>query len=117
MGDLHAAVINEEAMGGGIALAEFYLSEALRIRLAARANADLLLAEKLLTWLQRTWTDPLISLPEIYQRGPRPIDDRASARRIVAILEEHGWLTPMDGPAVVNGVSRQRAWRIVRTEV
>jgi hypothetical protein len=45
----------------------------------------------LLAWLQ-TWDEPLVSLPEIYQRGPGAIRDAKSARALVRVLEDHGHL-------------------------
>ena len=43
---------------------------------------------------QERWGKPVISLPDLYQRGPNVIRDGAVARKIVRILEEHGWLVP-----------------------
>jgi hypothetical protein len=111
--DFSAEVIDEDAIKGGIELTQFYLGETLRIRQIAGAKADLVLGEKLIAWLQKKWREPLVSLPDIYQRGPKPIIDRAIAQRIVDILVEHGWLIAIDGPVQVRGISRQKAWKIV----
>jgi Protein of unknown function (DUF3987) len=61
--DLHTAAINANAMRAGIALAEHYAVEALRLFGASRVRSDLHLAQRLLDWLLGTWTEPVISLP------------------------------------------------------
>lgn len=62
-------------------------------------------------WIRTGWPKAAISLPDLYQRGPNAIRDSRIARRVVALLEEHGWLVPIDGGAVVNGVYRREASR------
>jgi hypothetical protein len=51
-------------------------------------------------------------LPDIYQRGLNAIGDQATARKMVAILVDHGWLKPIPGGAVVAGHRRREAWQI-----
>ncbi len=70
--------------------------------------------EALLDWLGRSWGEDLVSLPDIYQCGPNSIPDQKTARRIVSVLEDHGWLFPVEGGAVVKGQRRQEVWRIVK---
>jgi hypothetical protein len=60
------------------------------------------------------WNDPLIGLPEIYQRGPNVIRDAQAAKQAVGILEDHGWLIREEGGALVKGSFRRDAWQIVR---
>jgi hypothetical protein len=114
VGDFHATEITADNMKAGIALAEHYASEALRVLGAARVNADLRLAKRLLEWLLNQWTEPLISLPDIYQRSLNAISDQATARKVVTLLEGHGWLVNLPEGAIVNGQRRREAWRIVR---
>ena len=52
-----------------------------------------------------------MSLPDIYQRGLNAIGDKATAARIVGILEDHGWLTRVEGGGVVAG-RRRDVWAI-----
>ena len=74
------------------------------------------MAKQLLAWMQVTWPEPAISLPDIYQRGPcARARDKATAAKIVAILEDHGWLAKIPAGAVVAGERRRDAWRIVRS--
>ncbi len=112
--DIRSPAVAVGEMEAGIALAEHYVSEALRLYEASRVNAELRLAQRLLDWLQRRWAEPVISLPDIYQSSLNAIGDQATARKLVAILEDHGWLEKVRGGAVVAGKRRRDAWLIVR---
>jgi hypothetical protein len=109
-----AGEIANAEMAAGIALAEHYAAEALRLFGASRINADLRLAQRLRDWLLNQWSEPNISLPDIYQRSLNAIGDKATAAKLVAILEDHGWLVRMPQGAIVAGQRRREAWRIVR---
>jgi len=53
----------------------------------AKTNPDLVLAERVLTWL-RTRECPdnhLVSLPDVYQFGPNSVRDKGTAERILGI--------------------------------
>jgi hypothetical protein len=112
--NINAHEIGIDALDRGIALAEHYATEALRIFEFNRANAELVLAQRLLSWMQQNWSEPVISLPDIYQRSLNAISNKATATRMVAILVDHGWLYPIEGGADVGGQYRREAWRIVR---
>ena len=108
----YADDIPAERMAAGTDLAQFYANEALRLMAIGKTDTDLALAERLLAWLHSDWKEQLISLPDVYQRGPHAIRDKRAAVRIVTILEEHGWLTKMRRPAIVAGVNRREVWAI-----
>lgn len=112
--DITAGEIAEAEMSAGIALAEHYAVEALRLFGASRVNADVLLACRLQRWLLTQWRERDVSLPDIYQRGLNAIGDASTARRIVNILEEHGRLVRLPEGAMVAGQYRRDAWRIMR---
>lgn len=112
--DIGATAIGADEMRAGFALAEHYAAEALRLFGASRISADLRLAQKLLDWLLNQWTEPAISLPDIYQRSLNAIGDKATAAKLVQILEDHGSLVRIPQGAVVAGHHRRDAWRIVR---
>lgn len=112
--NIDAGEIASAEMGAGIALAEHYAAEALRLFGASRINGDLRLAQKLLDWLLGTWGEPAISLPDIYQRSLNAIGDKATAAKLVAILEDHGSLVSIPQGAIVAGQRRREAWRIIR---
>ena len=94
-------------------LAEHYAGEASRLFEASRIDRDLELAQRLLTWLG-TWGEDLISLPDIYQRGPNAIPDARTARKLAGILVDHGWLFPVESGGVVKGQRREEVWQIMR---
>jgi len=116
VGDIHAIEIDDDGMKAGIALAEHYAGEALRVFEASKVNADLALAQQLLDWLHRQWREPAISLPDVYQRGPRAIRDKATAKRLVAVLADHGWLAPIVEGTEIGGSWRRGAWQVVKAE-
>lgn len=62
----------------------------------------------MLGWLHQTWRE----LPDIYQRGPNAIRDKGTARRIVEILEDHGWLVSVESGGEVAGLHRRDVWQI-----
>jgi hypothetical protein len=116
--DLNATTVAANTLADAIVLARYYAGEALRIRDASQVNADLALAERLLGWLLTEWREKesdnrLVSLPDIYQFGPRPIRDRETAQKLIAILEDHGWLQRVE-PARINGVPRREVWSIAK---
>jgi hypothetical protein len=112
--DLDVGELSEEDLARGIELAKYYAEEALRFYEAGATDPDLVLAERLLGWLGQSWPEELVSLPDIYQRGPRPIRDQRTARKVVEILQDHGWLEPVAGGGEIAGTRRRDAWRIVK---
>lgn len=105
--------LSEDHLAHGIELAKFYAQEALRLFEAGAIHSNLVEANRLLHWLQDSWTEELISLPDIYQRGPRAIRDQSRARKLVQLLEDHGWLLAVPEGAEVAGTKRREVWRIV----
>lgn len=112
--DPDAKEIALEAIENGIKLARHYADEALRLFEGAKMDAKLRQAARLLEWLQHSWKEPVVSLPDIYQRGPNFIGNRKTALELVAILETHDWLHKIPGGTVVSGEHRRQVWRIAR---
>ena len=112
--DPEAREIDSESLSAGIDIVQFYLTEAVRLKDNAAIDADLQQAARLLVWLQWSWPESVISLVEVYQRGPREFRQQKEAAASVKILEEYGWLVPMDGVHVVGGVRRREVFRIIR---
>ena len=111
--DLEASEVTEQAMVSGIALADYYAAEALRLADTVRIDPDLAHAARVLAWLRETWGEPLVSLPDLYQLGPHCIRTQSAAHKVVGILLKHGHLVQEPGPAVVGGKRRREVWRIV----
>jgi hypothetical protein len=112
--DIDAGEILADEMAAGIELAQHYAAEALRLDGGSRISGELRLAQQALDWLLRRWDEPAITLPALYQRGPGPIREASTARKVVGILEDHGWLVRIAEGATVSGNRRREAWRIVR---
>ncbi len=116
--DIQAGAVPLRHLQAGIALLDHYLGEALRLFETAEVNPDLQLAERLLLWLQASAatakaakaanegggrssfssfssSNPrVISLQRVYQYGPNPVRDKATALRVLSILADHGWVRP-----------------------
>jgi hypothetical protein len=112
--DIDYSEVGVSDLDAGIALAEHYAAEALRLFGTSQVPVDLQLAQRLLNWLIRVWTENAISLPDIYRRGPSAVRESATAQKLVDILSEHGWLERIKQGAVVAGQRRRDAWLIVR---
>jgi hypothetical protein len=104
--------VDAEAMACGITLAQHYAAELLRLQGAAAVAPDLRLAARLLAWWQAR-DEARCHLAAIYQRGLNAIGDAKTARRIVALLEEHGWVRGLPAGTVIEGKSRRDAWELV----
>jgi len=112
--DIEAGEVGATKMEAGIAVVQHYAAEALRLFGASCVSDDLREAQQLLAWLHTVWSEPLVSLPTIYQRGPNSIREASRARCAVTILGEHGWLIPVPGGGNVDGTFRREVWRIIR---
>jgi Protein of unknown function (DUF3987) len=113
VGDMQAGEVGAGEMEAGIALAQLYAAEAMRLFGTSRVSGELREGQQLLAWLLTGWQESRVSLPDIYRRGPNSIRDKARARRAVTILVDHGWLVAaLAGD--VDGTFRREVWRIVR---
>ena len=109
--DLKPESIGGSAMANGITLARHYASEALRLHGVASVAPDRLLAAQVLTWWRRQ-PDRRQHLAAIYQLGPNAARDPDTARRIAAILETEGHITPLPPGTIVEGATRKWAWEL-----
>lgn len=104
--------VSEDCMERGIEVAQHYIAEALRLYQACRVDPELQLAQRALVWLAER-ERKMISLPDMYQRGLNAIGDKATAKKVVDILEDHGWLERVPGGAKIDGHVRRDVWRLV----
>jgi hypothetical protein len=104
-------VIDATTFDAGAELATFYASEQIRLADSAGIAPDLMLAERLLEWWQCR-PDPRCYLLDIYQRGPNAIREATTAKRIVEILEERGWIVRLPSGTVIDGSARRDAWEL-----
>jgi hypothetical protein len=108
----HATEISGATMAQGIELAQYYASELLRLAFYGGADPKLVQAQALLNWLQSKWNESVVSLPDIYQKGPKAIRDAKTAKSLVDILVDHGWLIEVPEGATINGNYRKQAWSL-----
>ena len=102
-------------MENGIALANYYAAEAVRMCEEGSVDKQILLAERLLIWLHQNWEKDCISLPDVYQRGLNAVNSKAKALPLIALLEDHGWLVRIKEGQVVEGKFRRDVWGIIRS--
>lgn len=112
--DLEAAQVQAETMGNAIALAQFYLAEALRLSNAALVSKEIDAAETMRRWLLERWKDDDIVPSDALQNGPNALRESPKVQATFDLLEKHGWLIRLEKGAMVRGVSRKLAYRIVR---
>jgi len=93
-----------ELIERAISLGNYYLAEALRLEAMGVSDPDLLLAEKLLSWIQEKGRK-LIYPALIYQKSIGALRNKEKATRIIKILEGHGWLTLFDEPREIDGAT------------
>ncbi len=106
--------INADRMSNGIALADWYLAEAVRLKDGASVSADVRKAEKLRVWLLDRWSEDYISVTAIVQAGAANIRSANEARSLIPHLVRNGWLIQEADGAIVKCKHRKEAWRIVR---
>jgi hypothetical protein len=102
--------IPKVCMEAGIALAQFYLKEALRLFHTAETPLDLEQAEMLLGWIHQHALKH-VYLRQVYQYGPHTVRDAATAKRVIGILADHGWLTKVPG-MVIDNAYRKDVWEV-----
>jgi hypothetical protein len=107
-----AAEVGENQFARAIEIVRHHAFEALRLARAGVVEPELRQARRLLDWLSNGWPEPCASLPDIYQRGPHGIRDKATASRLVRVLEDHARVTKVEGGATIGGTHRREVWAI-----
>lgn len=101
----HASEISAHAMQSALALADWYVNEALRLQQAARTDPKLVVAQQLLEWLRERRQD-VIGFREIVQFGPASARTKSGADEALAVLAAHGWVSEVS--------ARPRKFQIVK---
>ncbi|WP_226699345.1 DUF3987 domain-containing protein [Qipengyuania gaetbuli] len=108
-----AEEVDEETLLSAMVLCDFYLSETKRLYNLAEIEAELKQADALLKRLQQHARERReVALPEIYQKKYAGLKNATDARRVVGVLEKHGWLVPIKGGVEVEGTHYNEAWSI-----
>lgn len=109
------ASIDTVMLARGIALAEFYLSEASRLFGMSEPDALLVEAQILSDWLQKDWSENLISASVLQQRGPGKLRKGADHwRKLLEVLERNDHVTKQPNGGMVSGAKVREAWRVIR---
>ena len=106
-------------MQNAITLADYYLTEALRLADAALISNQVQQAETLRKWLLDKWlpknlSEPFVLPRDILQFGPNPLRERPKIKKAIAMLVEAGWLVEMPDGTIVDGKHRKLAYQIIR---
>lgn len=105
--------IGNEPLDAAIELAQFYISEALRLFDTAQTSPDLILADKALQWAATNSHHPgLLPMVNLYQSGPGAIRSKAIAERIIRVLEEHQQIERVENGCDICGTHRRDVWRV-----
>lgn len=112
--DLNAPEVTPQAMGWGIELAQFYLTEAQRLAEAGLVSEETAKAERLRRWLVESWPHGEVIPSEILQHGPNALRERKALDGPLSMLLKAGHLLPLDAGTVIRGTARKEAYQIVR---
>lgn len=119
--DLQAREVPSQEMDWGIKLAQFYLSEAVRLADDATVSAETSQAEALRCWLLDTWpgqarkigrSTATIMAKDVVQYGPNSMRETRTVRKLMAILVDCGCLTQLQEGEIVDGTPRKKAYLI-----
>ena len=109
--DPNASIITVANVHRAIQLMRFYLGATERLITGGQLDPLLVKAQQLLDWLHKK-KHSLIYVELIYQKGPCFVRQASEALPLIRILEKHGWLIRMKAGSVVDGKSRQQAWKV-----
>ncbi|OWJ76773.1 hypothetical protein CDV52_17350 [Haematobacter missouriensis] len=112
--DFDAVDVKVEAMGCGITLAQFYLTEAKRLVEAGLVSAKTAQAEMLRKWLLESYPKDWVTPSDILKLGPNAMRERAKLNEPLAMLVKAGWLVRLNDGVVIAGKPRKEAYKIVR---
>jgi len=113
-GDPGAVTVADNTMKDAITLAQFYLSEAVRLADAAVVSDKIEQAETLRCWLLESWPDDEIIPNDIMRCGPNSLRETDRVKDAMKILANHGWVVVLPAGFVVKDKARKLAYRIVR---
>lgn len=103
--------INLHHVKRAITLVEYYLGEALRIVGKSGGDPDIYLATLTLDWIKRNRPDQTFPIADLYQCGPPQIRNGRIAKKIMRILQEHGYVMEFKDE-VIDGRKVRSAWRL-----
>ena len=111
----NATEIGVDPIRGGVAIAEYYMGEALRLFHTSTDDTLLTLAEECFSYGMEKTTG-VIGLRNLYQSGPNAVRSRAQAANIMQILEDHSRAVKLPGGTIVDGKHNRDAWQLIPLE-
>ncbi len=116
--DVHRKTIPVEYIGRASELIEYYLNERLRIVKISEPDQDLENAKVLLKWIQKKGLK-VLTLPDVYQRGPSRFRTKNQASKVIQVLESHLWIERINdgGVSEITQKKNADAWRLIDGEV
>jgi hypothetical protein len=112
--NFEASSIPSENIERGIALATYYLDEALRFSDAVVADPKLTLAQNVLDWMRKEYKTKgieIFPLSLIYQKGPKRVRDASTARETMKILMNHEAVL-FHSDQEIDGKITKEAWSL-----
>lgn len=112
--DPEVATLDEEVVGMGIVLAQYYVGEALRLEEAFHIPRELRLAEEVLGWLLKYLAKRerrVFTTSELYRNGPREVRKVEDAQRALRTLERHHYVRFV-GEGEVDGKPSHEVWEV-----
>jgi len=112
--DPDAGYIGRQQMENAIKIITWYLDEAVRLLDKAPLGDNQKLAEEVNDWLQNSWSDNFVSLPDLYQYGPKRVRSLAVARKTMDLLTIYGWVRKAPKGTEVRGKRRRDVYEVYR---
>lgn len=117
--DPNANLVELRDMEAAIALAEYYLSEGLRLIEVSAIDKETKDTLEIWGFVKRVFVEhedekkrrSVFYLKEIYDRGPRSIRDASVARKAIGVLVEHGFVRKLPKTRI-DGRVRSECWEI-----
>lgn len=109
--DLDAPYIKSNHLHAAICLVEYYLTETLRLHGSTSIDPNLVAAQELLEWCQSNHEKIWPSL--VVQYGPNHLRDTDAVKKLINILESHGWLMKL-GAQKIDGAIHKEVWGVIK---
>lgn len=110
---LGATVIDENRLGRGLVIVQWYLAEMLRIRGMAAVPQSVNDAESLLKWLDISGLQ-LFRTRQVLHKGPSHLRNKKRLDTAIGELVTNGYLIENKPGTVVDGVAAKKSWRAAR---
>lgn len=110
--DITASQVAADTMHNAIRLARYYLDEACRLVEVAISSSEMQTADNLLKWISQNHGVQPFLFSDVLQNGPNSVRDSKRLKTLFTILTDYGWLIKMPKATIVNGKSRNTAYRL-----